>query len=81
MFGTIQDPSGLAVPKAKVEAAPVIEKKPVQKAASAVKKAPAAKKPSQAVGKTVKSTPTNTDSAAVKHLKSLPTKTPRPTGA
>ncbi|HAT32098.1 MAG TPA: ribosome silencing factor [Janthinobacterium sp.] len=67
----------LAATKAKVEAAPVIEKKPVKKAVSAVKKAPAAKKPSKAVGKTVKIAPTKTESAAVKALKSLPPKTPR----
>ena len=72
----------LAATKAQVETAPVIEKKIVKKAsATAAKaKAPAAKKPSKAVGKTVKIAPTKTEAAAVKALKALPPKsapTPR----
>lgn len=66
----------LAASKAKVEAAPVIEKKVVKKAATTAAKAPA-KKPaaSKAVGKTVKIAPTKTEAAAVKALKALPPKT------
>jgi ribosome-associated protein len=68
----------LAASKAKVEAAPVIEKKVVKKASTTAAKAKApAKKPaaSKAVGKTVKIAPTKTEAAAVKALKALPPKT------
>ena len=75
----------LAATTAKVDAVPVIEKKPAKKAApasatAAKPKAPAVKKAaaSKAVGKTVKVAPTKTETAAVKALKALPpVKTPR----
>ncbi|MDC8758902.1 ribosome silencing factor [Janthinobacterium fluminis] len=79
--------SHLAASKAKVETAPVIEKKPAKKAAAgttaAKAKAPAAKKApaSKAVGKTVKVAPTKTEAAAVKALKALPPKAPAPKAA
>ncbi|WP_317205026.1 ribosome silencing factor [Janthinobacterium sp.] len=70
----------LAATKAQVAASPVIEKKPVKKASTTAAKAksPAAKKPSKAVGKTVKIAPTKTEAAAVKALKALPPKAPTP---